>query len=265
MRSIEQKWEVISEALQLSTSLAASFGFNYQTLAANYSLIPIAYYLLQKGADNSFIQSARFEEDRKTIRKWLVIALLKQIFGGQPDNVLRPIRNIIRENHETFPAEMIKAELRGTKTMRFGHEEVEELLAAKYGGRYTFLILSLLYATLDYRNQFHQDHIYPKSFFSSRRKLTSKGIPQENHDFYMSNYNYLANLQLLEGPPNQEKSDSDFEQWLNRTFTDRDTKLDFMRKNYIPTDMNLSFHNFEQAFESREELLERKLIQLLID
>ncbi|OGO20597.1 MAG: hypothetical protein A2144_02835 [Chloroflexi bacterium RBG_16_50_9] len=245
--------------------MAANFGFNYQTLTANYALIPIAYYLLKKEADSSFIQSARFEEDRRTIRKWLIIALLKQIFGGQPDNILRPVRNIIRENHETFPVELIRAELKGTKTMRFGEEEIEDLLSAKYGGRYTFLVLSLLYPNLDYRNQFHQDHIYPKSFFTSRRRLTSKGIPQENQDFYMNNYNYLANLQLLEGSPNQEKSDSDFQQWLNKIYKDKDVKSDFMRKNFIPADLDLSFGNFTEFFEAREDLIKHRLKRLLLD
>lgn len=265
MRKIEQRWEEISAALQLSTSLAANFGFNYQTLSANYALIPIAYYLLKKEADSSFIYSAKYEEDRKTIRKWLIIALLKQIFGGQPDNVLRPVREIIRKDYETFPAEMIRAELKGTKTMKFGEEEIEELLSTKYGGRYTFLVLSLLYSNLDYRNQFHQDHIYPKSFFTSRRKLTSKGIPQEYQDFYMNKCNYLANLQLLEGPPNQEKSDSDFQQWLNKIYKDKDAKSDFMRRNSIPTDVDLSFNNFEKFFKAREDLIKHKLKHLLID
>lgn len=265
MGKIEQRWEEISAALQLSTSLAANFGFNYQTLSANYALIPIAYYLLKKEADSSFIYSAKYEEDRRAIRKWLIIALLKKIFGGQPDNVLRPVREIIRKDYETFPAEMIKAELKGTKTMKFGEEEIEELLSTKYGGRYTFLVLSLLYPNLDYRNQFHQDHIYPKSFFTSRRKLTSKGIPQEYQDFYMNKCNYLANLQLLEGSPNQEKSDSDFQQWLNKIYEDKDAKSDFMRRNSIPTDVDLSFNNFEKFLKAREDLIKHKLKHLLID
>jgi hypothetical protein len=104
--------------------------------------------------------------------------------------------------------------------MKFGQEEVEELLSTKYRGRYAFLVLSLLYPNLDYRNQFNQDHIYPKNFFTSRRQLTSKGIAQECQDSYMNKCNCLANLQLLEGHPNQEKSVSDFQQWLNRIYKD---------------------------------------------
>lgn len=194
----------------------------------------------------------------------MVVALLKKIFGGQPDNVLRPIRNIISKNHETFPTEKIKANLKGTKNMKFGEEEIEDLLTVKYGGRYTFLVLSLLYPNLDYRNQFHQDHIHPKSFFRSKRKLTSKGIPQENQDYFVNNHNYLANLQLLEGIPNQEKSDIEFQKWLNITYKDTEARSDFMRKNYIPVDMDLSFSNFAEFLEARKDLIKQKLIQLLI-
>lgn len=263
-RKIEQMWEEISAALQIGTSLAASFGFNSQTLVANYALIPIAYYLLKKEADISYIQTSKFEAERKTIQNWLIIALLKKIFGGQPDNVLRPIRNIIRENHQTFPAEFIKDELKGNKNMRFGEEEIEDLLTIKYGGRYPFLVLSLLYPNLDYRNQFHQDHIHPRSFFKSRRKLTSKGIPKENQDYYLGKYDHIANLQLLEGPPNQEKSDMDFQEWLNKKYKDKDERSDFMRKNYIPTDLDLSFGNFKEFSKARESLIKRKLTTLLM-
>jgi uncharacterized protein with ParB-like and HNH nuclease domain len=265
MRQIEQKWEDISKALQISTSLVASFGFNYQTLTANYALIPVAYYLLQKNVDHGFVQASKNESDRKTIKRWLIIALLKQLFGGQPDNVLRPIRNIIRADNDSFPSEQIKNELRGTKTMRFGEEEIDNLLSVKYGGRYTFLVLSLLYPNLDYRNQFHQDHIYPKSFFTSRRKLSSRGISSDKQDYYMENYNYIANLQLLEGMPNQEKSDSDFKEWLHSTLRHENERIEFLKKNYIPTDIDLSFDNFQEVFETREHIIKQKLVGILLD
>jgi hypothetical protein len=65
--------------------------------------------------------------------------------------------------------------------------------------------------------------------------------------------------------PNQEKSDSDFKEWLNKTFKEKDAKIDFMRKNYIPTDIDLSFDNFEELFRVREDLIKHKLSQLLLD
>ncbi len=263
MRAIEKRWEDISNALRLAVSLVASFGFNWQTLTSNYAVIPIAYYLVKRGADGSFIQSGRYENDRKIIRKWLIVALLKQIFGGQPDNVLRPIRNVIRENHNMFAFKKIRDELKGTRSMKFEEEEVEDLLNYKYGGRNTFLVLSLLYPYLDYRNQFQQDHIFPRSFFSSAKRLASRGIPAEKHQFYLDNFNYLANIQLLEGVPNQEKQNKDFKDWFERTNRNAQSKADYRAKHYIP-DVDLSFDNFEEFFLKRGELLFSKLKEILL-
>lgn len=264
MRTIEKRWEDMSSALRLAISLVASFGFNWQTLTSNYAVIPIAYYLLRKGADGSFIQAGRYENDRGTIRKWLIIALLKRIFGGQPDNVLRPIRNVLRENHNAFPFEKIRNELKGARSMKFEREEIENLLNYKYGGRYTFLVLSLLYPSLDYRNQFHQDHIFPRSFFSNAKKLSSKGIPTEKYPFYLENFDYLGNIQLLEGVPNQEKRDKDFKEWFEQTNRDTQSKTDYRAKHHVP-DMGASFDNFEDFFLGREELLFNKLKPILLD
>ncbi|MFC1906755.1 DUF262 domain-containing protein [Chloroflexota bacterium] len=175
MRTIERNWESISNAIRITVSLVAGFGFNWQTLTSNNALIPVAYYLLKNHAEANFVQSSHYENDRKTINKWLIIALIKQIFSGQPDNVLRPIRNILKDHFDGFPLDLIKEELRGTtRSMVFGEEDIDNLLLYKYGGRYTFLVLSLLYPNLDYRNQFHQDHIYPRSFFFKCKEAESK-------------------------------------------------------------------------------------------
>jgi hypothetical protein len=264
MKAIEKRWEDISSAIRISVSLIASFGFDWQTLVANNAVIPIAYYLYQRGIDMSFIQSSHYEADRKTIKKWLIIALIKQIFGGQPDNVLRPVRNVIRKHHERFPFEEICGILKGTtKSMNFNKEDIENLLGYKYGGKYAFLVLSLLYPTLDYRNEFHQDHIHPKSFFTSARKLSNKGIPPDKHEFYLENFNYLGNIQLLEGIANQEKLAKDFKEWFEEANWGRQSKADYRAKHYIP-DVDLSFGNFEEFFTKREVLIYNKLCEILL-
>ena len=52
--------------------------------------------------------SSKYVDDRIQIRKWLAVALLKRVFGGQPDNVLTNIRKIIQESNSTcFPASEI--------------------------------------------------------------------------------------------------------------------------------------------------------------
>jgi len=99
------------------------------------------------------------------IEKWLRIALVKRAFSGQPDNVLRPIRNIIKENKKGFPFDTIVNHFKGTnKSFTFAEEDIENLLFSKYGRAHTFSVLALLYPTLDYRHRFHIDHVFPRSF-----------------------------------------------------------------------------------------------------
>ncbi|HUU51082.1 MAG TPA: hypothetical protein VMW81_09020, partial [Nitrospinota bacterium] len=195
---------------------------------------------------------------------WLLKSLLKKVFGGQPDSVLRPVREVIRENEDIFPYPNIIERLRGTnKSLIFNEDEIENLLFYRYGQNYTFSVLSLLYPNLDYRNKFHQDHIFPRSFFTSRKKLVKKGIPEDKHDSYLEIYNYVGNLQLLEGIPNEEKSSKDFKEWLEITYPEEESRKDYMKKHLIP-DIDLKFNNFEECINKRNELISNKLKELLL-
>lgn len=264
MMKIEEEWDILAHSIRTAVELIDSFGFNYETLLANNAVIPIAYYLKHIGADGSYITHSTWDKDRRVIRSWFTIALLRRLFSGQSDSVLRTIRTAMQTTIEGFSSKNIEAELLKSHSlpMLFTKEEVEELLDQQYGRR-AFLILSLLYPTLDYRNKFHQDHIFPRSSFTSSNKLTRLGVPRDEQSFFLEKYNYLPNLQLLEGPVNQEKRDQDFKEWLSRIYRDKPLRQDFIDKHYIP-DEDLSFVNFKKVFESRREKLREALTKTLV-
>lgn len=252
MLTIEENWDNISKALISAIELLSSYGYDRSSLAANNLVIPIAYYLLKKGVPNDFPLKFKYADDRKKLHKWLNICQLKRTFGGQSDNVLRSMREVLLKNHSSFPLEEIVQKLKGTsKSLVFDEDEIENLLFYHYGQPYTFSTLALLYPTLDFKNQFHIDHIFPKSFFT-RPKLTKRGI--EDINFYMDNFNYLANLQLLEGPINEEKSNIDFKEWLELDYPNKEERKDYMKKHFIP-DVDLDFENFKEFIIKREEIL----------
>jgi len=262
MLTIEKNWDDISDSIRLAVNLVSSYGYHREILTSNNAIIPISYYLLKKDLPNNFVESSTYRDDREKIRKWLIISLLKRTFGGQPDNILRPIRNIISTNGSSFPLDEIAQSLKGTpKSIEFNDDEITNLFFYKYGQSHTFSILALLYPTLDFRNKFHQDHIFPKSFFTSK-KLSKKGIEEGKIDFYLNNFNYLANLQLLEGTPNKEKLDKDFKEWLFKKYPDEQARKDYMKKHYIP-DIDLSFDNFEEFISERKKLMFEKLKSIL--
>jgi hypothetical protein len=262
MQKIEYNWDNAKEAIRLAVNLVSSFGYSQDTLTSSNAIIPIAYYLLKKGIPQNYIQSKNYQNDRKLVKEWLILGLLKRVFSGQPDNLLRPLRRIIFANHTEFPLQTIIDEFKGgTKSFTFNDDEIDNLLSYQYGQKHTFSILALLYPNVDFRNKFHLDHIFAKSLFT-KRNLTKKGIPQDDLEFYVENVNSIVNIQLLEGIPNIEKSDMDFEKWLNEIYKDTSARNDYMAKHYIPM-VSLEFTNFEEFIEERRELLYQKLKALV--
>jgi uncharacterized protein with ParB-like and HNH nuclease domain len=264
MLKIEENWERVINSLRITVGLVASFGYNRETLSSNNAIIPIAYYLLKIDAKDSYISSSKNLEAKQKIKKWLVLTLIKRSFSGQPDNVLRPIRKIIAENdNELFPLEKIINNFKGTnKSLIFSEEDIENLTWYRYGQGFTFSVLSLLYPSLDYRNIFHVDHIFPKSKFTTAI-LKKKGIPPEDIEKFQNYLNFLGNLQLLEATPNIEKLNKDFDEWLISTYPKTTDQIEYKHKHYIP-DVSLSFVNFIDFFEKREELLKEQLRKTLL-
>jgi hypothetical protein len=68
------------------------------------------------------------------------------------------------------------------RPIRFSGEDIEDLLATSYGQKQTFLVLSLLYPWVDYRNAFHLDHIHPQTAFTPK-KLRQAGVPEGTSSF----------------------------------------------------------------------------------
>ena len=257
MVKIENNWESISNSLMETVKLISSWGYSWQTLVSAYAIIPLAYYIHKKDSPSNFITSPKYVQDREVLKKWLQIALLKRSFGGQPDSVLRPIRKVLLENNASFPFEGILDELKGTtKSMKFEIDEFEGLLDYGYDKPYTFSILTFLYPWLKYDQQFHIDHIFPKSKFNVKEMKSHN--PQEDWHLWLNHYNDLSNLQLLQGPINISKSDQDFETWLNNACKTEDQLSQYKNLHFIPN-VPLKFEDFPSFLEQREKLIRERL------
>ena len=123
------------------------------------------------------------------------------------------------------------------------------------------IVLSVLYPWADLKNNFHVDHIYPKSKFTAN-KLAKRGLKEDKIKYYIENVNYIGNLQLLEATPNEEKNNKDFDEWLKEAFNNPDQLKAYKEKHYIP-DVDLSFENFEEFFSAREKLIVEALKKIL--
>lgn len=138
----------------------------------------------------------------------------------------------------------------------------EFLLNLRYGKSDTLSTLMLLYPSLDFKNKFHMDHIYPKSKFK-RSYLKKQGISEDKIDEYINSVNDITNLQLLAAQLNEEKLYTDFDQWFNYHQPTEDGKFNYRAVNYLPN-MEYTYENYPEFIEKRRELLKNKLCQILV-
>lgn len=265
MMKIEENWDKIKQAIRQSFYLVSSFGYSGETLTSNNAVIPISYYLLTIGMPDSFVESGSTRNNRNKIKKWLIMSLLKKAFSGQPDNVIRPIRDIIRDNGlNEFPITQIVDRFKGTnKSIQFTEDDIEEyLLKLKYGKSETLSTLMLLYPSLDFSNKFHEDHMYPKSKFR-KPYLRKMGVPEEQLDIYIDAVNDISNLQLLAAQLNEEKLNTDFDVWFNAQNVTDTSKIQYRIIHYLP-EMNYNYPNFLDFLNGRRKLLRKKLVEILL-
>lgn len=262
MLIIEKKWDEITKAIKLAMVLISSLGYHRDTLTSNNAIIPIATYLYKIKSPDNFAESAKYLKDRQKIFKWLVMVLLKRTFSGQPDNVLRPIREVINTAKNEFPYDEIINKLKGSpKAISFDDDEIDNLFYYQYAQSYTYSVLAFIYPSLDFRNKFHQDHIFPKKIFTAKN-LKKRKIDSDSIEFYLDNYNCLANLQLLEGVPNQEKSSKDFDVWIKEKYPNKNDRKIYMKRHYIPN-VDLCLENFQEFIEERQKLIVAAFKELL--
>ena len=264
MATIEQKWSDIKEALRIAVMLVDQFGYSDRSLIAANALIPIAYYLMKRGLGEDYLGRQSFRTDRETVRKWLATVLLRGTFGSMVDTILAALRKVIQEKGRAeFPVDAMATRLTElNRPPRYSVEEIDGLLDIGYGDRRAFLLLSLLYSDFDYSEPFHIDHVYPKAKLTARR-LEKRGIAAELAEQMAEQRDCLANLQLLRGRPNQEKSSTDFDEWLKKKYPEKRGREIFLQGNLLPTDLKYKYEDFARFVKDREGVMAENVKNLL--
>ena len=220
MNALEAIWPAVRKACKMTAELVASFGFTEQMLRADSALLPIAYFLFKRNPPTNWLILPIYATEREQIRSWLIRSLLKAgIWGSGLDTLLTALRDIIKNDHATFPTEKLEREMaaRG-KSLAFGAEEIGDLLEMEYGDRRVFPLLSLLYPFVDASQLHHIDHFFPYSAFQKKR-LEKLGCNAEYIEEVQEARNQLPNLVLLEGVLNVSKNNMLPEPWLQTSLS----------------------------------------------
>lgn len=260
----EANWGRIKSSILETFTLLANLGFNNKNLQAKNAAIPIIFYIFHRNIEGTINSPIKFEDDKQQIRKWLCLSIIKGVFGSQSDSILSGIRKVIKSEindltkSTSFPFSKIKDEFKGnpTKNLSFDDDFIDELLTTQKDSSECFIILSLMYSHLNFRNQeYHQDHLHPAKYFRSLNELNFNSV--EDFTFYKDpgNWNSIANLQLLNGPMNQSKQATPLNEWVNKNTIDRSLQL-------IP-EASLDIVDFKIFILARRELLKSTLKQLV--
>lgn len=271
---IREAWAEISIALVAAFKLCAMFGLNDGSLRAKNAVLPIAYYLFHKdrqvafakpGRANSITDLKQHAEDRNAIRRWLMMSLVRGVFGRAADGLLTSLRQRIRESlavEATFPIERIMREYRGTaRDLTFDDDSIERLLSTQKEDPSAYSILALLQPDVDIRSMLHKDHLHPASAFRPEKldEQLAVSVDPDRRQVYLNqeNWNSICNLHLLTESENTSKQDQPLKTWLEPRLGK--TTLDPL----IPAGLDLSFEAFPEFVEARRQALKARLIQTI--
>jgi len=271
MQTLEALWPKIRTAIVLAVHLIADFGLNWQTLRADSAVLPIAYYFYHKNLSDNYRTHNSYDGDRTLIKGWLFRSLLKPsgVWGSGLDTLLAALRSVIKDSTDPgFPIDVLNQSMRQRgKSLTFEPEEIEELVSMNYGDKRVFLLLSLLYPFVDLRNQFHIDHIFPRSQFKPAQ-LKKDGFDDDGVELLRELRDKLPNLQLLEDKENIQKQATLPVQWLRNRYPGSNGKGDENAiKDYcdrhdlgqLPEELK----NFQQFYDKRQATLKSRIINLI--
>ena len=199
------------------------------------------------------------------MRKYIVIAQVKQIFGTASNSALTSIREALKKGPtDSFSMDNLKSvRFTGDRTLKYTPEEVDAMFDTYEIGAYTFMLLSLLYPNLKYSQKgFHQDHMHPYTGFEEDKikdLVLQDGsvIDDATKEDWRRRRNTLANLQLLEGRENESKNATPLVDWLKEPENKDNVK-------FLPDGISYELSNFEEFMQKRQELMSKLLKDILV-
>lgn len=260
LKKIYNNWENIKKSIRECVDLVNYFGIDRENLTSANALIPIVYYLFKHSNLNIRSSSNTSASIIKSLHRWILAALINNVFSGQSDTVLSRTRDILKkfDNHMNFPSKEInKALIKFNKKTYFDEDTINNFLSIEYGKKETFLGLTMLYDEHNWGTiPHHQDHIISKNLFD-KKIMNEMGFDRNKQEKYIQLKDSIANLELLTANENLEKYSKDFKEWVST----RDNN--FKRKHLIPENPELlKFEHFEDFIIEREKLIRQRLISL---
>lgn len=142
---IKENWEAIRKAIKDTVDLLNEFGFNSENMISYVAVSPMVYYRYKGG---NFDSSSKAE-----LRKYIVIAQVRQIFGTASNSALTSIREALKAapSNSFSMANLNAVRFTGDRYLSYTADDIDSMFDTyEKLDAHTFMLLSLLYPNLKY-------------------------------------------------------------------------------------------------------------------
>ena len=245
---LKVNWDKIKTSIIAARNLILDFGFEDSSIASYNAIMPIIYYIYHGGNISN-------ESIKEELRKYFIIAQLKNLFGNAGNSTLTETRKCLIDQKKFSMSLLDKVTLVGNRTFKLENDdEIKHWLETfKKGDKYSFMILSLLDPNFDGSKRVDEDHLHPESVLK-----------------HNSNYNSLKdsilNLNLLQARENRKQKNDmlleDYIKQLKSKKVDPNSVIKFLPK----LDKELKDYSIDNfiVFCQKRELLMVKAIKKII-
>lgn len=244
---LKNNWSDFKRALKNLEEVLTEFKMDVQHFSNSWNvLIPIIYFIYY---------NPDYKENLNGIRAYLMRAILFNYFQSGTTGKLQKMKSNINTNNYEITVEMLEQE----PELRITDGKIEDILNAEKGSRVAgeaLYYLSLEWRKKDYK--YEQDHLHPYDRFDSTKPIS---VSMENWKNWRNKRNRLPNLQLLEGRSNASKSAMRLVDYYNDM--NEEQRAVFYQQAIIPDDVSLEIEHFGEFYETRKELLAKRIIALL--
>lgn len=244
---LKNNWNDFRKALKNLEAVLKSFNIEVSHFTNSWNvLLPILY---------AIYWNPTYENCLPAMKAYLLRAILFNYFQSGTTTKLNQMRNNIKNYNYEFTIEMLNS----ISELNVTNGRIEDILNAEKGSR--IVKETLYYLSSEWLNKsfnYEEDHLHPHARFDLNKPIT---VSYEDWKQWRLMRNRLPNLHLLEGRSNGSKNDMSLFDYYNEM--NQEQKKDFCQKSYIPENVSLEFDNFNEFYEKRKELLEKKIRSLL--
>ncbi len=248
VEKLKNEWKKFKDALD---NLEKMFGYMHIDLRRFSSywnvLVPVIYYIYLN--PNDYMKCA------KGVEVYITRAIFFIYFRSGTPGKLKEMKSKINEYNYEINIDMLNT----IRDLSVTEGKIDDLMnSAKKGTR---LADEVLYYTSRFwikpGVKYEEDHLHPSNEFEGM----PYGISTEKMKHWRSLKDDLPNLHLLEGRSNASKSDMRLIDYYN-SMNSEQQKV-FYEQALIPENVSLELENFEEFYNARRLILEKKIRELI--